>query len=90
MPPLLRPDPDVVSRRLEDDVVLVNLRTNRIYSLNKTGARFWELLAEGHGRDAIETQLRAEFDVSSEQLAAEVDQLVTALVSAGLVGEASA
>jgi hypothetical protein len=40
----LRPEDDVVSRRLEDEVVLVHLRTNRIYKLNETGARLWELL----------------------------------------------
>ena len=30
-----------------DEVVLVHLRTNRIYTLNRTGARFWELLEDG-------------------------------------------
>ena len=90
MSPAFQPGPDVVSRRLEDDVVLVNLRTNRIYALNNTGARFWELLAQGNERDAIEAQLRLEFDVSSEQLSDEVDQLVDALLRAGLIDQAVA
>ena len=83
----LRPAPDVVSRRLDDEVVLVNLQTNRIYSLNSTGARFWELLAEGHDRAAIESRLLGEFEVAPERLSAEVDALLAALSQAGLIGE---
>jgi hypothetical protein len=37
----VQPNRDVVARRLKDEIVLVHLRTNRIYSLNRTGARFW-------------------------------------------------
>ena len=48
------PNPDVVSRRLGDDTVLVHLKTNRIFALNPTGARFWELLLEGMNRGEIE------------------------------------
>lgn len=83
----LRPAPDVVSRRLDDEVVLVNLQTNKIYSLNPTGARFWELLAEGNDRAAIEGRLLNEFEVTPERLSAEVDALLAALSQAGLIGE---
>ena len=34
--------------------VLVNLRTNRIFELNATGMRAWELIGEGHTRGEIE------------------------------------
>ena len=40
-------NPDVVFRRLDDEVVLVNMKTNLIYALNPTAARFWELLRRG-------------------------------------------
>src|SRR5829696_3032146 len=42
-----RPHPDVSWRRLGDEVVIVHLKTNQIYRLNRTAARFWELVAEG-------------------------------------------
>ena len=41
-------NPDVVSRRLGDTVVLVNLADNAIYELNRTGARTMELDAKTH------------------------------------------
>lgn len=81
----LQPASDVVARRLDDELVLVNLQTNRIYTLNRTGARFWELLADGNDRDAIEAQLHTEFDVDRATLSAEVDELLADLARVGLV-----
>jgi Coenzyme PQQ synthesis protein D (PqqD) len=83
--PGLRPSHDVVFRHLEDEAVLVHLGTNRIYSLNTTGARFWELLAAGRDRSEITEQLLREFDVSPEQLEEEIEALLASLVSEGLV-----
>jgi hypothetical protein len=87
----LRPEDDVVSRRLEDEVVLVHLRTNRIYTLNETGARLWELLREGRSRAEIEEQLFQEFEVERDQLQEEVERLLSLLTREGLVsvGESS-
>ena len=41
---------DAVSNRLGDGGVVVNLRTNRIFELNATGMRAWELIGDGHTR----------------------------------------
>jgi hypothetical protein len=81
------PSPDVASRRLGDEVVLVHLKTNRIFSLSPTGARFWELLSDGRTRPEIEAQLLEEYDVSREEASAEIDSLVTMLQTEGLVQE---
>ena len=82
---LLRPIPDVVYRELEGEMVLVHLGTNRIYSLNETGARFWELLASGSERAEIERQLLDEFVVEPEDLRQEIDSMLDALEGEGLV-----
>jgi hypothetical protein len=82
---LPRPIPDVAYRELEGEMVLVHLGTNRIYSLNETGARFWELLASGSERAEIERQLLDEFVIGPEELRAEVDSMLAALAEAGLV-----
>jgi hypothetical protein len=79
------PNPDVASRRLGDEVVLVHLRTNRIFSLSPTGARFWELLSDGRTRPEIEAALLDEYEVSREQVSAEIDSLVTMLETEDLV-----
>ena len=82
---LPRPVPDVAYRELEGEIVLVHLGTNRIYSLNETGARFWELLAGGSERDEIERQLLEEFVIEPEELRSEIDTMLAALAVEGLV-----
>lgn len=80
-----RPHPDVIAQRMEDEMVLVHLGTNHIYSLNQTGARAWELLAEGHGPDGIQRTMLDEFDVVETELSAEIDGFLSTLQTEGLV-----
>ena len=87
--PLPVPAPDVVGRRLDDEVVLVNLRTNRIFALNATGARFWELLSAGADRKAIETALGLEFHGAPTELSSSIDELIGQLRVEGLVEDSA-
>lgn len=82
----LRPSPHVVAQRVGDEIVLVHLPTNKIYSLSPTGARFWELLAGGSTREEIEASLRAEFAVDDVALKAEIDRITSDLARADLIG----
>lgn len=77
---LPRPHEDVVFQRVGDDLVLVHLKTNEIFALNPTGARFWELLVDGKPRSEIEETLLLEYDVPREQLVQEIDTLVAQLM----------
>jgi len=79
----LRPAADVIARRLGDSAVLIRLNTNRIYELNATGARVWELLSEGATRDQVVDALGREFD--EEGIGAAVDELIGVLRAEGLV-----
>lgn len=82
---VLRQNPDVVSSRLGEAGVLVNLRTNRILELNATGIRIWELIGEGLSVHAIGARLLTEFDVESGEVDQELARLVDELVGEGLV-----
>jgi Coenzyme PQQ synthesis protein D (PqqD) len=81
----LEPTDNVVGQRLGEGTVLVHLKTNRIFELSRTGGRFWELLQSESDRGRIEVQLRSEFDVSDQQLADEVDGLISSLADEDLV-----
>jgi hypothetical protein len=70
---------------LDDDVVLVDLRTSRIYSLNHTAARAWELLSTGAERTEVERSLLEEFDVDPSELSASLDDLLERLGAENLV-----
>jgi hypothetical protein len=84
-PSRLRRDPDVVARRLGDEMVLVNLRTNRILRLNRTGARLWELLDGGGDVDELGERLGAEYDVDRRELEKDLASGLERLEALGLV-----
>jgi hypothetical protein len=76
---------EVIGQRLGDDFVVVHLRTNQIFILNRTAARFWELLESGTAIASIREILLQEFDVDKEELKRELDDFITALSSEELV-----
>jgi hypothetical protein len=80
-----RPHPDVLARRVGDELVLVHMGRNEIFALNTTGARLWELLSEGRTRSAAVEQLMSEFDASAETVEREADRLMALLEREGLV-----
>ncbi len=81
----LRTCSDVVARRLDDEMVLVHLRTNHIFTLSKTAAMFWELLQDGVEDAAIRRRLRQAFDIDEAELDAEISALLSRLRAEGLV-----
>ena len=83
--PQLSPGPDVLSQHYNDSVVLLNLQTDRFFHLNRTGARFWELLVEGKSLAQIQETLSGEFEVDEDQLATQVNALVAELRAEELV-----
>ncbi len=84
---ILRHSPDVVSSRLGDGGVLVNLRTNRILELNVTGIRAWELIGAGHPVAEIARRLGEEFDVTPDEVQTELARLVGDLTREGLLDD---
>ena len=83
----IRQSPQVVSSRLGDAGVLVHLETNRIFEVNATGLRIWELAGGGRSLGEIERTLRQEFEVDPERLRAELTALVDELTREGLVND---
>jgi len=79
LPERVRASPDAVAQRLGDEMVLVNLKTDRILVLNRTGARFWELLCVHQELNEIRKRLLQEFDITESQLADEIAGFLTEL-----------
>jgi hypothetical protein len=81
----LRPNPDVIAKRLDQTSVLVHIPTNRIFELNETGSRVWEMIGENLNADQIVRRLVDEFAVEEPQAADEVTELLTRLRDEGLL-----
>jgi len=83
----IKPSTKVVSSRLGEVGVLVHLETNRIFELNATGVRIWELAGEGRTLGEIEATLQREFEVTPERLRTELLALVAELAREGMVDD---
>jgi Coenzyme PQQ synthesis protein D (PqqD) len=78
------PAEGVISRTFGESAVLIRLRTNRIYELNDTGARIWDLIQAGSTREQLIERLLTEFDVEHERLTEAVDTFLGELRVDGL------
>ena len=81
-----QPDADLVFRRMGEEMVLVHLPSDRIYVLNTTGARIWELLLETADLETVKARLLEEFEGSPEAIEAELATFVTELERLRLQG----
>ena len=82
---VLHPNPEVIAKRLDQTTVLVDISTSRIFELNETGTRIWELLGQGLNVEQIVQHLVSEFEVEDSQAADEVNKLLSQLQNEGLV-----
>ena len=84
----LRRRRDVIAQRVGETAVLVHLTSNRIYELNATGARVWELLDQVTTLEHVVATLTREFDDPATSLADEVSHIMSDFVREGLVEDA--
>lgn len=77
-------------RAIEDEVVVLDLRTELYLSFNASGAVLWCSLAEGATNDELVQRLITGFDVDEEQARADVNEFVEELLERGLVERVAA
>jgi len=75
----------VLHTTVEQDAVLLSTLTNKYYSLNEVGARFWDLLVEGKTLREAHRALLGEFEVESSQLEQDLLELIEHLQENGLI-----
>ena len=63
---LLKTSPNVAWRKIEDQVVILDLQTSHYYSLNNVGSRIWELLQEGQAEDSVIAAIEAEYEIDGK------------------------
>jgi hypothetical protein len=82
---VLHPNPEVIAKRLDQVSVLVHIPTNRLFELNETGTRIWEMISEGLDVDHIVEHLINEFDIEEARAADEAKELLVRLQNEGLL-----
>jgi hypothetical protein len=74
--PILRVSEGLVARDFDDETVILDLRTSIYLTSNPTATAIWHVLETGATRSEIVGALLAEFEVTPERAAADVDEFV--------------
>lgn len=81
----LRIPEQVVTRRVGDETVLLNLESGTYFGLDPVGSRFLDLLEEDGSLALIIAKMFQEFEVTEEQLEADLLRLAEEMLASGLL-----
>ena len=87
--PLVKVPDDVLSRELDGEAVLLDLRSGKYFGLNGTGALVWQLLKDGLEREEIAQRLTDEYEVDIDRARADVDTFIKSLTERALIRRAT-
>lgn len=77
--------PDVLFQDIDGEGVLLNLATEKYFSLDDIGTHMWQLLEQhGHSGPVVD-QLTLEYDADRKTIARDLTNLINKLLEAGLV-----
>ena len=76
---------DVMVRKVGEESVLLDLKTERYLGLDNVSARFWDLLTSGGSIQSAYDTLVEEFEVEPERLRNDLHDFVQELIQFGLV-----
>lgn len=75
----------VVSKQLDDEMVILDLATETYFGLNDMGTAIWRSLTAGNSIEQAYELLLAEYDVEPETLHNDLQTLLQQLIEQGLV-----
>ena len=86
------PKDSLVFRRIAEEVILVPIRKraadiDKMYSINETGARIWELMDGKNTLEEIAKRISQEYDVEESVVKEDILELTNKLISIDAVEE---
>ncbi|SFC92080.1 PqqD family protein [Tropicimonas isoalkanivorans] len=76
---------NVLPRTVGEEMVILDLNSDRYFGLNRSGAFIWSLFADGSTVGAIISTVAAEFDVAQADVRSDLEALVSELRERGLI-----
>lgn len=77
--------PGVIETDLDDELVLLDPKTQGMFSLNATGRVIWHGIKNAESLESIAQKLEQQFTVSFEQAQQDASTLIADLEKAGLI-----
>ncbi len=76
---------NVLAQEINSETVLLDLKSESYFGLDAVGTRIWQLLQEHSGLQEVLDILLEEYNVTSEQLTIDIEELLTKLKESGLI-----
>ena len=76
-----------MTRRLDDELVILDTTSGRYFSLDGAGALIWDQLEQDTTREELIDAVVDVFDVTRTRAATDIDELLADLAARGLVRE---
>ncbi len=77
--------PDVVSQKVSEETVLLDLESENYFGLDEVGTRIWQLIRDNGDLLTIYNTLLEEYEVEETQLQADLEALITDACKRGLI-----
>ncbi len=77
--------PEVLSRVLDGEAVLLHLGSGTYFGMNEVATRAWELIVSGTTFSALVTSLQSEFEVERDELERDMRGFLSSLIEKNLV-----
>ena len=78
--------PNVAWRKIENEVIILDLETSDYFSLNEVGTRIWELLQEGKDEDSVAEVIEAEYEIDKKNAKKDVAAFLKQLKKEKIAG----
>ncbi len=78
---------NAISGRLNDELVMMDIRKGKYFSLNPVATRIWDLLAQPLSTEELCTLLTGEYEVDPVQCREEVLEYLKEMTKLGLIIE---
>ncbi len=81
----MRRSESAMARRVDDELVILDVTTGRYYGLSDVGAVIWACLSTECSQAELIAAVLDEYDVDEEQASRDVAELLEHLIDTGLV-----
>ena len=77
--------PQVMSRLVDDETVILDLESGMYFGLDGVGKRIWESIEAGSSLGEAAAQVASEYEVTEDQALADIIEFTSDLVERGLL-----
>ncbi len=76
---------EVLSQEVDEESVLLDMKSESYFGLDEVGTRIWQLLKNGSDLQNVFKILLAEYEVGEDELKKDLQEHIAQLVDAGLI-----